>query len=577
MAQRSDLPHFDRSFFEGRERFTRIGEGAIGGKATGLGLMSKLLDEQLEDGRYEGIQIEIPRLTVLATDVFDNFMAINKLDEVAYSGDADDRIANHFQKGELPYEIVGDLRGLIDKVHQPLAVRSSSMLEDAMFEPFAGVYATKMIPNNQPDADTRFRRLVEAIKFVYASTFFAEAQGYIRATGKETAREKMAVIIQEVVGQRHQDRFYPNISGVARSYSFYPVGRAQPEDGVVNLALGLGKTIVDGGLCWTYCPRYPNVDPPTTIGEAIDQSQKEFWAVNMGRPPAFDPIRETEYLVQGSLDDAHMDDTLRFVASTYLPENDRVVPGIGREGPRILNFAPTIRVELQSLNKLIRHLLEMCEKMVGAEVEIEFAITIDPKDTGSVRFGFLQVRPMVVSHEVVEVGESELATENNIVASETVMGNGLNDEIIDIVYVKPEGYEAKYNPVIAGELEKINRALVEQGRPYVLIGFGRWGSSDPWLGIPVNWAQIAGAKVIVESTLEAMNVDLSQGSHFFHNITSFKVFYMSVRHDSQHPVRWEWLGEQEVVGETEHVRHVRAKKALHVAVDGRNGRGVVRV
>jgi len=573
--QASDLPHFDRNFFDGQERFTCIGQGSIGGKAAGLALMGRLVEEGFAAGRFDDLKVEIPRLTVLATEVFDDFMKLNNLDEIAYSGEPDDRIAGHFLRADMPHEVVGDLRALIDKVHQPLAVRSSSMLEDAMYEPFAGVYATKMIPNNQPDGDTRFRLLVEAIKFVYASTFFAEAQGYLRAIGKETVREKMAVIIQEVVGRRYADRFYPTISGVARSYSFYPVGRAKPEDGVVDLALGLGKTIVDGGKCWTYSPRFPNVDPPYTIKDLLNNSQTEFWAVNMGRPPAYDPMRETEYLLRGNIEDAHMDDTLRFVASTYQPENDRVVIGVGSDGPRILNFAPTIRMGSRSFNRLLLELIELCEKEVGAEVEIEFAMTIDRSNNPEGRFGFLQVRPMVVSHAFVEVSEVDLTAPEAIVASSRVMGNGTREDIRDIVFVKPEGYEARFNPVIAGELERINRSLVEQRRPYLLIGFGRWGSSDPWLGIPVNWAQIAGARVMVEATLPEMNVDLSQGSHFFHNITSFQVFYLSVRHDSGRPIAWEWLASQPTVAATEHVVHIRPRSPLRVKVDGHSGRGVV--
>lgn len=573
--QASELPRFDRSFFDGQERFTCIGQGSIGGKAAGLATMRRLLEDQYGQGDFDGLRVEIPRLTIVATDVFDEFMELNQLSEVAYSGLADDRISSAFLAGEMPHEVVGDLRALIDKVRQPLAVRSSSMLEDAMFEPFAGVYATKMIPNNQPDNDARFKLLVDAIKFVYASTFFADAQAYLKAIGKETVREKMAVIIQEVVGRRHANRFYPVISGVARSYSFYPVGRARPEDGVVNLALGLGKTIVDGGKCWTYSPRFPNIDPPSTIKDMINNSQSEFWAVNMGRPSAYDPMKETEYLLTGNIEDAHLDDTLRFVASTYQPENDRVVLGVGSEGPRILNFAPTVRMGSRALNRLVLELLEACEKEVGAEVEMEFAMTINPLDDSESRFGFLQVRPMVVSHATVEVGDDELKHAEALVASERVLGNGMRDDIQDIVYVKPEGYEARYNTAIALELEKLNRTLVEERRPYLLIGFGRWGSSDQWLGIPVNWSQIAGARVMIEATLPEMNVDLSQGSHFFHNITSFQVFYLSVRHDSDRPIRWEWLESQPTVAETNHCKHVRSASPLRIKVDGRGGRGVV--
>jgi hypothetical protein len=570
-----NLPPFDRQFFDGRARITCIGEGAVGGKASGLAFMSKILSKNFDGGVYDSMLVDIPRLTVLATGVFDAFMNKNKLWDVALSDDSDDYVAFAFQAGDFPTTIIGDLRALVEKVRQPLAIRSSSLLEDAMFEPFAGVYGTKMIPNNQPDADTRFRKLIEAIKYVYASTFFKEAKAYIRMTDRSSRDEKMAVIIQEVVGRRFQERFYPTISGVARSYSFYPIGRASPEDGVVNLALGLGKTIVDGGKCWTYSPTYPNIDPPLTADELFEQTQTEFWAVNMGRPPAFDPIRETEYLQQGSLDAAHMDDTLRYVASTYNVQNDRIVPGVAVDGPRLLNFAPVLRLSDIPLNDLIRRILKLCEEAVGTQVEMEFALTIERGAEPRARFGFLQVRPMVVSHDVIEVDEPELYSDDALLASDRAMGNGVLDTVSDIVYVKPDGYEAKNNPAIAAELDQINRTLLADSRPYLLIGFGRWGSSDYWLGIPVNWSQISGARVLVEATLPNMNVELSQGSHFFHNITSFQIFYFSVRHDSRYCIDWEWLKQRDTIRETHHVRHVRTESPLTVKVDGRHSRGVV--
>ena len=571
----ADLPRFQREFFQGNEPISVIGQGSIGGKASGLAFMREVLTEEFIAGKFRDIRVEIPRMVVIATDVFDEFIHQNKLLEMALAEESDSRIANAFQKAELPYEIVGDLRALVESVHQPLAVRSSSLLEDALYEPFAGVYATKMIPNNQPDVDTRFRKLVEAIKLVWASVYFQDAKAYVSATEKSTADEKMAVIIQEVVGLPHGERFYPNLSGVARSYNFYPVGRAKPEDGVVDLALGLGKTIVDGGRCWTYSPPYPHLNPPVTTSELLKQGQTEFWAVNMGKPPEYDPVAETEYLVEGDLNDAHMDDVLKQVASTYQAANDRIIMGIGFDGPRLLDFAPIIRMDDILLNDLIRKLLEICEKRFEQEVEIELAMTIGPGRGGEVRLGFLQVRPMVVSHEVVEVSEGALHGEGVILGSDRIMGNGVVEGLEDIVYVLPEGYEAKYNPTIAEELSRINRSLMAEGRGYLLIGFGRWGSSDPWLGIPVNWGQINGAKVIVEATLPEMNVELSQGSHFFHNICSFRVGYFCVRHDGPYAINWERLAGEKLVQQTEHVRHVRASKPVTVRLDGRSGRGVV--
>jgi hypothetical protein len=567
---------FRRKFFDSEEVLTRIGHGSLGGKALGLAFIKDVIASNLNHNDYPDISVNIPTLTVIATDHFDTFMQQNDLYEIAHSDMTDDRIAHAFQKAQLPVELLGDLRMLISKVHSPLAIRSSSLLEDAIYEPFAGVYVTKMIPNNQPDTDTRFRKLVEAIKYVYSSVFFKDAKSYIGATKQLIANEKMAVIIQEVVGKRHWDRFYPHIAGVARSYNFYPSGHASPEDGVIDLALGLGKTIVDGGVAWSYSPTFPKAAPPyNSIGELLKDTQTKFWAINMGRPPEYDPIRETEYMVESNLKDAELDGTLNYLASTYVPERDRISPGIGAKGPRLINFAPILSHNQIPLNNLIKTLLKLCEEAVGTAVETEFAITLDNNSGLPARFGFLQVRPMVVSDAKVDVAAEELEADNVLVASEKVLGNGMVDSILDVVYVKPDSFSAKNSPRIAMELEGINRHLVNSGDPYLLLGFGRWGSSDPWLGINVNWGQISGAKVIVEATLPDMNVELSQGSHFFHNITSFQICYFSVRYDGKHKIKWAWLDNQKTVTETNYVRHVRLAAPLMVKVDGRNGRGVI--
>jgi hypothetical protein len=572
----AELPRFDRRFFDGRERLTAIGAGACGGKAAGLIRMRDALATQVDAARHPGVEVAIPRFTVLTTAIFDRFLAENHLQDLARSDEPDARIALAFQQADLPVDLVGDLRALIKQVHTPLAIRSSSLLEDALYRPFAGVYETKMIPNNQPDPDVRFRRLVEAIKFVWASTFFADAKRYIHATEHAIDEEKMAVIIQEVVGRRHRDRFYPDFSGVARSYSFYRFGHARPEEGVLSLALGLGKTIVDEGVAWNCSPAHPKAARPyASIGELLDETQREFWAVNMGKPAAYDPIAETEYLVRDPIAEAEPDGTLRFVASTFDARSDRLSPGVGVKGPRLINFAPLLVLEEWPLAAVVRDLLKACEQVLGAVVEVEFAATIERDPAPRLSLGFLQVRPMVVSSAVVEVTETDLARADAIVASDAVMGNGTVDGLTDIVYVRPERFEARHTPQVAAELAAINRTLAEQDRPYLLIGFGRWGSSDPWLGIPATWAEVAGARAIVEATLPTMNVELSQGSHFFHNISSFEVGYFCVRHDGRGRIDWSWLDAQPAVSETTFVRHIRSARPIVVRVDGRSGRGVV--
>ncbi|HLA68142.1 MAG TPA: PEP/pyruvate-binding domain-containing protein [Bacteroidota bacterium] len=563
---------FSRKFFDAAERFSIIGSGSVGGKALGLEMFQTVLEQHADlRAKFPEVEISIPRLAVIGTDHFTAFMDRNRLRDVADSSEPDEKIIREFLKADLPAELVGDLRALIEGVRTPLAIRSSSLLEDAMHQPFAGIYQTKMIPNNQPEIDTRFAKLVEAVKFVYASTFSQSAKTYRRALA-DVSEERMAVVIQEVVGKTRGGRFYPELSGVARSWNFYPTGSARPEEGVVQLALGLGKTIVDGGLCWTYSPSRPKASPPfASVHELAEQTQTEFWSVNMGTPPAYDPITETEYLTRGSLADAEQDGILGMLASTLNPESDRLSVGIADRGMRILTFAPLLVSNHVPVNDIVRMLLAACEKDLSAAVEIEFAMTLNP-----LRLGCVQVRKMLVSTDKVEIGEGELSGEHVLAASDKACGNGHKNDIVDIIYVVPDTFDKSKTRTIAADLEKLNLPLVEEGRHSLMIGFGRWGSSDPWLGIPVNWGQISSARAIVEATLPSMNVDLSQGSHFFHNLMSFGVSYFSVHHEGGFSIDWAWLKAQKAVQETSFVRHVRLKKPLAIKVDGRKGMGVIR-
>jgi len=572
-----EVPFFDREFFRSALTFTRIGGGGLGGKAEGLASARSILLRISQEKPFQGVTVGIPRLTVLGTDVFDAFMERNDLYEVALSELSDRRIAHAFQQAPLPAEYLGDLRGLMEEVKTPLAVRSSSLLEDALHRPFAGVYETKMIPNNQPDATTRFLRLMEAIKLIYASTFYRGAKAYRQVVGEADESEKMAVILQEIVGERHGDRFYPHLSLVCRSYNYYPTGKAQPDQGVVNLALGLGKTIVDGGICWSYCPAYPKAPPPFgSTRQLLNETQSRYWAVNMGPPPPYDPIAESEYLVEGDLVEAEYDGALRHLASTYDPGSDRLFPGLGGDGPRVLNFSPLLTLGDIPLNEMVKTVLSACEDDLRAKVEVELAMTLPGDRGGEVRLGFLQVRPMVAPEEAIEIFPAELERPGVVVATERAMGNGRVETIRDVVFTRPDTFEARNTRIMAGQIEKENLSLVQDGRPYLLIGFGRWGSSDPWLGIPVTWSQVSGAKVIVEATLPAMNVEPSQGSHFFHNLSSFQVSYFTVRPGwDGGMIDWEWLEAQGTVAQTDHIHHVRLAEPLLVRVDGRTGMGVI--
>ncbi|MCX6173893.1 MAG: hypothetical protein NTZ27_03965 [Ignavibacteriales bacterium] len=569
------LPRFDRNFFESSEYFSWIGEGSFGGKASGLALANKIIKEKIDLSVFPEVELNIPRMIVLRTEVFDLFMERNNLFEIAYSDQSDDDITLEFLQSDLPTEILGDLRSLIESVNIPLAVRSSSMLEDAKFEPFAGIFATKMIPNNQPSTDTRFLKLTEAIKFVFASTFLKASKDYFKVSSHKLQDEKMAVIIQEVVGNKYDVRFYPNFSGVARSYNFYPTGRAKPKNGVVNLALGLGKTIVDGGIVWSYSPAFPKaVTPFADPTDILKNTQNNFWAVNMNPVIEYDPTKETEYLIQPDLGEADYDDTLKYIASTYDASSQRIVMGTGNSGPRVINFLQLLSMNEFKFNDLIKKLLEVYEQALQSPVEIEFAVTIsnEPK---KLRLGFLQVRPMVVSDETIDLDKSEMYGDDVLIASDRVMGNGLVDNIFNIVFVKPETFDKKDTVKIAAEIDSINKDLVNGNTKYLLIGFGRWGSCDPWLGIPIDWGQIAGVKAIVESTLFGINVELSQGSHFFHNLTSFNVSYFSITFDGDFKIDWDWLNKQTVITEKNFVKHVKLSKSLKIKVDGRKSRGVI--
>ncbi len=455
------VPGFDRRFFRSEEVFSRIGDGRLGGKAEGL---IRIRDRLYEDlgGRVDGIDVGIPRVVVLATDPFDAFMRRNRLDPASLAEHPDERIAHTFQRGDLPSEVLGDLRALAESAHQPLAVRSSSMLEDALERPFAGIYETKMIPNNQPDPGSRFRRLVEAVKLVYASTYLRNARTYRKAAGIAEEDEKMAVLIQEIVGERHGDRFYPHLSAVCRSYSYYPIAGSKPEDGVVSVALGLGKTIVDGGLCWSYSPRRPRAPRPfESARQMVTESQARFWAVNMGRVPVYDPVEPTEYLVEGDLAMAEADGTLAHLASTYDAESDRLRPGVRGDGARVVDFAPLLQHLVYPLNDLMTSVLAIGEEVLGTAAELELAMTLPEGSSGVARAGVVQLRPMRAPGEVVELPPGSLEGPDVLISTERALGNGEEEGIRDVVYVRPDRFEAKHTRAIAGEVARLNRLLVD--------------------------------------------------------------------------------------------------------------------
>jgi CheY-like chemotaxis protein len=576
-SRRGAIVPYSRSFHEEHAQFSIIGSGSIGGKARGLAFMDRILAASAAAGRYPGVTIAIPRTLVLGTDVFDDFMRQNDLLPQAVLDHSDAHLASLFIKASLPSRFVGDLRDFIRQVREPLAVRSSSQLEDSLYQPFAGIYATKMLPNDQDGEDIRFLNLVNAIKFVYASTFFRQAKAYIASTPHRIEDEKMAVIIQPVVGRRHPDCFYPDLSGVARSYNFYPVGQARPEDGVVNVALGLGKTVVDGGVSLRFTPAFAGILPQfASIKDMFQFSQRAFYAVAMRRQDSVAFLEEDQYLEKYGLDKAEKDGALEYLASTYSRENDAVYDGISLEGPRILNFAHILKNNAFPLAAIVSELLQLSREAMNCAVEIEFAAAFDGPEVYPARFSLLQVRPLVVQDELVKVDLDDALRDSAFCSSDRVLGNGIARGLRDIVFVKPQAFDAARSPQIAGEVEALNARLVQESAPYVLIGPGRWGSTDPWLGIPVKWSQISGVKVVVEAAQPNMNVDPSQGSHFFQNMTSLRIGYFTVPLGREHGfIDWPWLEALPAAFESEHLRHVRLGESLAVVIDGRRGQGVI--
>lgn len=550
-----------------------IGRGSLGGKAEGLALAVTRVLSGLEPDQFKGVEIAVPRLCVVTTEIFDAFLAANDLHDLALSETPDDLIAREFQRGQILPEHRQALSELVMELRTPLAVRSSSLFEDSLGHPFAGVYVTKMIPNVGPD-ESRLTCLEDALKLIWASTFFRRAKMYAAGLGHSLQDEKMAVLLQTVAGRRRGDRFYPCISGVARSHNYYPSGRARPEEGVIDVALGLGKTIVEGGLSWTYSPAHPGVSPPVAgVRDLLRRTQNRFWCIRMIPPELSDPTRDTEFLGHEELAAAERDGVLGAVASTYDPQEDRLRPGLVGKGPRVVDFAPLLRHGKAPFNDVVSSLLQRSREALGGAVEIEFAFTCDEAPA---RFAILQVRPMASASGRVAVARKELEAEDVVLASESVLGNGDRTDIRDVVFLDPEVFEARHTPAIARELEDLNQALVSSNRPYLLVGFGRWGSSERWLGVPVEWGQVSGARVIVEATLPGMTPDLSQGSHFFHNLIGLEVLYLSVPHDGPFSIDWNWLRRQREIRRKRFVRHVRTARPLKVRVDCVGGRGLVR-
>ncbi len=557
--------------------FVRIGGGSLGGKARGLAFVRHLLHKHRMPRRFSGVRVEVPPAVVLATDLFDEFLRENKLLDFAIRCTDDAEIERKFLAATLPAELRENLLAYLAEVHYPLAVRSSSLLEDSQYQPFTGVYETFMLGNYHPDLGVRLEQLMEAIKRVYASTFSQHAKAYVRATPYRLEEEKMAVILQQVVGTSHGHRFYPDFSGVVRSRNFYPAPPMNPEDGVAAVALGLGRAVVDGGKCLTFCPKYPqNLVQFSSVEDILANSQSEFWALELDHTSQREDSVENLREVCFGLKEAENDGTLHRLGSTYSVDNHAVYDGLSRSGIRIVSFAPVLKHGVFPLAALLEQLIGISEEALRRPVEIEFAVRLQGSPGEAADFGFLQVRPLVLSRESEELMMEDVAPERLICQSAKVLGNGRIEDLHDVVVVDFHRFERAKSQEVAAGVAQLNAKLSENGTPYLLIGVGRWGSNDPWLGIPVEWDQIAGARAIVEAGFRDFRVTPSQGSHFFQNLTAFQVGYFTVNPDAGEGfVDWTWLSSQPAAEEDGCVRHLHFEGPLRVIMNGKTSCGMI--
>jgi len=557
--------------------FLRFGSGSLGGKARGLAFVRHLLHQNRIAKRFPDVRVGVPPTLVIATDAFDEFLADNELFDFALHSTDDGEVERRFLEAHLSPALCESLRAFLECVSYPLAVRSSSLLEDSQYQPFTGVYETFMLSNHHPDIEERLNQVVEAIKRVYASTFSQHAKAYVRATPYRLEEEKMAVIIQQVVGTTHGRRFYPDFSGVVRSRNFYPMPPMAVTDGIATVALGMGRAVVDGGKCLTFCPKYPqNLVQFSSVEDILSNSQTEFWALELDhlqrQVNPIDDLREVRY----GLDKAEADGTLHRVGSTYSADNQAIYDGLSRLGARIVSFAPILKHRLFPLAGILEQLMKVGEDALNRPVEIEFAVRMGKTSEDPAEFGFLQMRPLVLTREGEELKMDEVDRSKLICTSSQVLGHGRIQDIRDIVVVDFHRFERARSQEVAERVTYLNGKLNAESTPYLLIGVGRWGSNDPWLGIPVQWDQVSGARTIVEAGFRDFRVTPSQGSHFFQNLTAFQVGYFTVNPDvGEGFVDWEWLGAQKAEDELGCVWHLHFETPLDIVMNGKTGRGMI--
>ena len=566
---------FDRMKFDAYSHFARIGEGSLGGKGRGLAFLDNIIKMHPEFNSLEGAKVQIPRTVVLCTDVFDQFMEQNNLYQIALSDASDDDILRHFLRAQLPDSLIADFFTFFEAVKSPIAIRSSSLLEDAHYQPFAGIYSTYMIPYLD-DKYAMLEMLACAIKGVYASVYYRDSKAYMAATSNVIDQEKMAVILQEVVGKQYDGRYYPNISGVLRSLNYYPIGDERAEDGIASLALGLGKYIVDGGQTLRVSPYHPHqVLQTSELETALRETQTRFYALDTRHVGNDFKVDDGFNILNLKVKEAERDNSLNFIASTYDPYDQVIRDGLYEGGRKVISFAGVLQQNVFPLPELLQMSMRYGAEAMRRPVEIEFACNLNADRTGSLYL--LQIRPIVDQKQMLDEDLAAIPDADCLLRSHNSLGHGVTEDVTDVVYVKTDDrFSAADNPTIAREIEKLNKEYLDRGTNYVLVGPGRWGSSDSWLGIPVKWPHISAARVIVEVALKNYRVDPSQGTHFFQNLTSFGVGYFTIDENRNDGCfHKSTLDAMPAVEETDHVRVVRFEKGLRIMMDGKKGEGVV--
>ena len=575
--QKGVVVDFDAGDFDPDVDFLKIGKGSLGGKARGLAFVSTLLhlNQPLHD-KFSEIDIIVPHTLVITTEGFETFIEANNLHEFSKTDDPDEVIADHFLKAEFPDWIARDLTAYLAKVRYPLAIRSSGLLEDAQFRAYAGLYRTYMLPNDHPDLQSRVDQVIRAVKLVYASTFFQGPKMFSKRVGQRTEDEKMAVIVQELIGERYNGFFYPAISGVAQSRNYYPYSRIKPEDGCVTLALGLGKTVVEGGKALRFSPQHPQILPQYgSVEDILKNSQRMFYALKMNGAPVELGVNDEATLARRDISEADAEAPIQLLASTYIPEEGRIRDTTYLPGDRLLTFAPVLKFNTIPLSGLLTEILSLSHEGMGCPVEIEFSVNLGHGGRHKPAFALQQLRPMSARAELIEVNVAPDEIERAFAYSTNALGNTYRYDMVDILYVKPGDFDPGRTVEIAREIGRFNAGFNIEGRPYLLIGPGRWGSADRWLGIPVTWSDISGVAAIVETALPQLKAEPSQGSHFFHNVTTLGINYITITNSDQDFIDWDWLTSQPKADESQYVAHVMLDRPFVLKVDGRKSRGVM--